>query len=213
MPLPILVAALCALIYLPITGQAPSLPRSGVKTLSVALLAGAAVQAGGPVLLVVALGLCALGDWFLSRPGEGAFMAGVGAFAAGHVAYVALFLSHPASDLSRLLLWPGLLAALILLALGAAMLRLILPRAGALAGPVAGYVPIILTMGLSALTLPPSGALALVLPAALAFILSDTLLAVEKFLLPQGHQASAPLGFALWILYWLAQAGFLLAFT
>ncbi len=85
-------AAICAAGYLFLTAQPPGILRSLAKTAAVALLALGGGLAGAPLLLVLALGLCALGDLFLSRDGESAFMAGVGAFAAGHLAYAALFL-------------------------------------------------------------------------------------------------------------------------
>ena len=51
---------------------------------------------------------CATGDALLSRETETTFMAG--AFAAGHLAYIALFLTHPASDpalkLTPCMVWP-----------------------------------------------------------------------------------------------------------
>nr|WP_230981801.1 lysoplasmalogenase [Ruegeria pomeroyi] len=193
------------------TARPASLMRSAVKTASVALLALMVLVSGGPVLLVLALALCALGDWLLSRETEATFMAGVGAFAAGHLAYVALFLTHPASDTGQLAAqWP-LVAGLA--ALGLVMASLLAPRAGDLKGPVLAYVPIILGMGLAALTLPQAGVLAWVLPAAAAFIASDMILATEKFLLPPGHPALRLTPYLVWPLYWGAQMGFALALT
>lgn len=205
-------AALCALAYLPMTRRTPSLGRSAVKTASVAMLAVAALLAGGPHFLVLALALCAVGDWCLSRPGERAFMAGVAAFAAGHLAYVGVFLAQPGSDPAWLLDPPRLILLAGLAVFGAVMLWLLLPRAGALAGPVAVYVPIILAMGVAALTLP-AGILATALPAALAFMASDSILAIEKFVLPEDHPANGAAALAIWVLYWGAQLGFFLAFT
>jgi len=205
------IAAACALAYLAMTARPASLMRSAVKTASVALLALMVLVSGGPVLLVLALALCALGDWLLSRETEATFMAGVGAFAAGHLAYVALFLTHPASDTGQLAAqWP-LVAGLA--ALGLVMASLLAPRAGDLKGPVLAYVPIILGMGLAALTLPQAGVLAWVLPAAAAFIASDMILATEKFLLPPGHPALRLTPYLVWPLYWGAQMGFALALT
>lgn len=203
-------AALCALAYLPLAPQPESLLRSVIKTASVALLAVAALLTQAPALLVLALAACALGDWLLSRPGDGAFMAGVGAFAAGHVAYVALFLTRPGSDPARLFDTPGLWVALGLAVFGGLMARTLLPKAGDLKAAVMAYIPIILAMGFAALTLPPDG---LVLAAAMSFVASDSVLATEKFLLPDGHPARRWTPFAIWPLYWGAQAGFWFAFT
>lgn len=203
-------AAACALVYLAMAAQPPGLLRSAVKTASVALLAVAALVAGAPWLLAVSLALCALGDLFLSRDGEGAFMAGVGAFAAGHLAYAALFLTQDASDPARLLQMPGAAIAAGLLVLGLGMARLLAPRAGALKGPVLAYIPIILGMGAAALTLPFGLG---VFAAACAFMLSDMVLAAETFVLPEDHALRRITPYAVWPLYWGAQAGFLAAFS
>lgn len=203
-------AAACALIYLLLAAQPPGVLRSLLKTASVALLALAALLLGAPWLLAVALGLCALGDLFLSRDGEGAFMAGVGAFAAGHLAYAVLFLTREASDPARLLQMPGIAIAAALLVLGLVMARILSPRAGALKGPVLAYIPIILGMGAAALTLPFGS---WVFAAACAFMLSDMVLAAETFVLPDDHALRRITPFAVWPLYWGAQAGFLAAFS
>ncbi|MFV1496483.1 lysoplasmalogenase [Phaeobacter sp. JH20_02] len=208
-------AALFALLYLGLTARPTSVLRSATKTLAVLLLAIAAWLGGGPVLLTLALGLCAIGDFCLSRDGEGAFMAGVGAFAAGHLVYVFLFLGQDSSEAARLLQMPQLIGVVVLALAGIAMARLLAPRAGALKAPVLAYVPIIISMGLAALTLPLGGSLqglALVLPAALAFMASDIVLAFETFVLAEDHPARRFTPYAVWPLYWGAQAGFLLAF-
>jgi uncharacterized membrane protein YhhN len=206
-------AAACALAYLPLAPRPSGKMRSITKTLAVALLALVAAMDQGPTLLVGALALCALGDWLLSRDGETAFMAGIGAFAAGHLAYIALFVSHSMADLGRLTQAPQLWIAGAFVLLGLAMAALLVPRAGALKGPVLGYIPIILGMGIAALVLPGQGALIWVLPAALAFVASDLVLAFETFVLPKDHPMLRATPFVVWPLYWGAQAGFLFAFT
>ena len=123
-------AAACALAYLPLTTHPASTHRTLLKTGSVALLALLTAFHGGPALLAAALGLCALGDALLSRETEATFMAGIGAFAAGHLAYVALFLTHEASDPSAIATHPAPIAALALL--GVVMALLLWPRAGEL---------------------------------------------------------------------------------
>ena len=178
-------AAAAAMIYLPLAPLEAGLTRSLFKTLSVALLAVAALLAGGAVLLTVALALCAAGDFLLSRETEATFMAGVGAFAAGHLAYVALFLTQSESNFS--LLGNAPIPVICLIALGLGMTVLLAPRAGDLRGAVLAYIPIILAMGLAALTLPKTGSLIWVWPAAVAFMASDTILATEKFLLSDDH--------------------------
>lgn len=206
-----LLAAACALAYLPLTVRPVSPMRSILKTLSVAWLALAVAIGQGPVMLCVALGLCALGDGLLSRNGDRAFMAGIGAFAAGHLAYIALFLTHPLSVISRLGHTPQIWAVAGFLLLGGVAAFVLAPRAGGLRLPVLGYIPIILGMGVASMALPGLGALIWVFPAALAFVASDLVLAGEKFLLSDGHAAHRVTPYAIWPLYWGAQAGFFVA--
>ena len=149
--------------------RSASWPKSFVKTMSVLLLALAAWSAAGPGALIVALLLCALGDYLLSRDSEPLFMAGVGAFAAGHIAYVWLFLSHPASDSSRILAGNRLPIILGLAALGVIMARTLWHRAGEMRWPVMGYIPVILSMGVAVLAVSTLGPLGLAILGAALF--------------------------------------------
>ncbi len=205
-----LIAAACALAYLPMTPKPASGLRSVLKTLSVAILAAIAALQGAPLLLVAALSFCAVGDALLSRDSDATFRAGIGAFAAGHLAYIALFLSHPSSETALIFDRPGFFWSLIIFGIVAA--TLLAPRAGELKVPVLGYIPIILGMGLAVLAVPEIGTLRWALPAAMAFIASDLILATEKFLLPQNHPSLRFTPYMVWILYWGAQAGLLTAF-
>ncbi|MEO1138805.1 MAG: lysoplasmalogenase [Pseudomonadota bacterium] len=189
-----------------------SVARSAAKTGAVLGLAVAAFLVDAPAFLIVALLCCAVGDYFLSRDGDVAFMTGVAAFAAGHLAYVALFLST-AKDGAELPTIGVFALAWLLLILGLVMATLLWSRAGQLRVPVLIYIPIILGMGWAALSVPMSGPLAAVLPAALIFVASDITLAVEKFLLPQMHPARAYTPYVIWTTYWSAQAMFTLAYT
>ncbi len=216
MPIPLfwtlfIPAAACAILYLTMTARNASPLRTLTKTLSVALLAVLSALSDAPILLAMALALCALGDAFLSAETEQTFMAGILSFAAGHLAYILLFLTHSHSDLSLLSDHMWIVAAL--LALGVFMAVVLAPRAGDLRVPVLLYIPIILGMGVAALCLPATGMLVWAWPAAVAFIASDLTLATEKFLLPQGHPALRGTPYLIWPLYWGAQVGFLVAFT
>lgn len=204
-----LFAALCAIAYLGLTGQRPSLLRSVTKTASVALLALAAFNAWAPDLLVLALALCAIGDLCLSREGERPFMAGIGAFALGHLGFAVLFLTAPGSDPSAIFTTSsGIIVALLVL-IGLVMARILAPRAGDLKGPVLIYIPVILLMGIAALAVPDRT----VLVSAFAFIVSDMVLAAETFLLPETRRVRRVTPYLIWPLYWGAQAGFFVAFT
>lgn len=204
-------ALACALAYLPLTVRPASTLRTALKTGSVALLAITAWLSAAPWLLILALTLCAFGDALLSRETESTFMAGIAAFATGHLAYIALFLTHPASSADLILDHPAIVWSLVLL--GIVMATLLTPRAGDLKAPVLAYIPIILGMGITVLALPDTGAMRWALPAAMAFIASDLILATEKFLLPANHPALKLTPYLVWPLYWGAQAGFLMALT
>lgn len=180
----------------------PSITKTIVKTASVLGLAVAAFLIGGPVLLVVALALGALGDFCLSRTGQAAFLAGLIAFAAAHLAYIALLASVGGA---LQLTWPVLLLVVLAVAMGALLFR----HAGALRWPVVVYVGIIAVMGVMALGLPAP--LWLALAAALCFVLSDAVLGLEMFVLSADHAARRITPFVIWLFYWAAQFLFLVS--
>lgn len=215
MPVPFaiffLAAATASLAYLLCyCHRPPGAAKSSLKTAATALLALAALAGGGPGLLVVALGLGALGDFLLSRSGGRAFLAGLVAFAAAHLAYLGLFLQAGAS-IAVLTAVPVAVPTLILCGVAGAMALPLWRQAGPLRVPVMAYIAIILAMGIAALALPAAIG---TFPrfAACLFIASDAILAAELFLLPAVHPARRYSPFAVWTLYWMAQAMFLLAF-
>lgn len=193
--------ALCAALVLALvygavySGQPPSAARSAVKTGAVAGLALAALPAGAPALVAAGLALGAAGDFFLSRDGTRAFLAGMAAFALGHLAYAAAFLV-PGT-------WPPLPAVLPLLALALSTELWLAPRTGGLRGPVRGYIVVITLMALAAFTLPDGRAIALA--GALLFLVSDLLLSLELFVLSDGGLKRLA-GRLLWAAYWSGQA-------
>jgi uncharacterized membrane protein YhhN len=207
-------AAFAGLVYLLRFCSAPtSWARTVTKTLSVAALALAAGLSGAPGPLVLALSLCALGDYLLSRDTEQTLLAGVGAFAAGHLAYIAVFASVPGFELGHLVTGLGLLFSAFLAVYGAVMMWQLFRRAGPLRFAVMAYVPIIVAMGLCAYCVPALGELGLILPAAILFMLSDSILAAELFLLRADHPLRQITPYLIWASYWLAQLGFFWAFA
>ena len=180
----------------------PSVVKTLVKTVSVAGLAMGAFLIGGPLLLIVALGLGALGDFLLSRPGPDAFLAGLIAFAVSHLAYIALLIGMGG------VIAPSLAGAILVL-LNIAMAVLLFRHAGALRWPVLAYAVIIGVMGLAALGLPPYLSLATI--AALCFVFSDLVLGLEMFVLPASHPLRRITPFVIWLFYWAAQFLFLAA--
>ena len=207
-------AFICALVYWIRFCHAPgSMAKSAVKTASVLLLAVAAWVPWAPAGLVLALCLCALGDFLLSRPGERAFMAGVGAFAAGHLAYVYVFLTHRLARPEALFDGVHLWVIAVLLAIGVVMAVVLWRRAGALRWAVLAYIPVILSMAVAVLVLPGIGALNFAFFAAALFLISDLVLAFETFVWRTGSAAARVAPFVVWPTYWLAQFGFYLAFA
>lgn len=206
----LVLSALAALLYLFVVDWRPSLLRSVLKTISTALLAWLAWRLGGPVLLVVALALGALGDLFLSREGDGAFLGGLASFLASHVAYVLLFL-QAGGGLAVLSSepWRGTVAVIIaVLTLGVLfiLMRRVPPT---LRLPVIAYSLAILAMGIAALTTSNW----LVISGALLFMASDTMLAWERFVSPAISSARPLLRYAVWTTYYLAQLLIALGFV
>jgi uncharacterized membrane protein YhhN len=131
-------------------------------------------------LLVAGLALCVVGDLCLGLEGRRAFFAGLVAFLAGHVAYVAAFMSVARVGPAGLV---GLLGA----AAGAATTYSVLrPRLGSMRLPVAAYLVVISVMvGSASAVLGDAGepirGRVMVFAGAIAFALSDLLVARERF--------------------------------
>jgi uncharacterized membrane protein YhhN len=196
-----LAALALALLYLPRVSDPPGRTRTMIKALSVVALAFVALIGGGPLLLVLALLLCAAGDAFLSRPGDGALKAGMLAFAAGHLVYVALFLNSGGGlgvDVVRILIQMAIAFA------AAGMAWRLWPSLGAMRGPVAGYVAIVTLMTLLAVGLPPG--LWIVSVGAVMFLVSDAILSFELFMPASDAALRRRAAFAVWVLYWGGQA-------
>ncbi|WP_276514685.1 lysoplasmalogenase [Sulfitobacter mediterraneus] len=171
--------------------------RSAVKGLSVFPLAIAALVAGMPAL-AMALALCSLGDVVLSRPGDKAFLGGLIAFALGHLAWIAVFFIRLSPDPAHLAAPLAFALLLGLAVLAGVMVRVLLPNAGDLRLPVAGYIGIIIAMGICGLMT----AVPLVVLGALAFAASDTLLGLQTFVLARGDRVERWANVLIWPLYW-----------
>ncbi len=154
-------------------------PAAMVGLLSVALLAGATDSTAGR-WLVLALLLGLVGDVFLLQDAPNRFVGGLAAFLVGHLAYVASFVTV---GLDRPVLgWLGAAVLLVALVVG----RRILPGAVAdggvgLAAAVAVYMAVI---GAMAVTGWATGRPLVGLGASL-FVVSDTVLALGKFVQPR----------------------------
>lgn len=208
----LLIAATLAFVgYWLFWAAQPSVSLTGalVKTASTGLLALAATLSSGalPWGVVLGLGLGAVGDFFLARPGQPSFLTGMAAFALGHLAYAWALLSR-ASEIAEFAPTPAQFVA------GCALLAVVLsteiwlaPRTGALRWPVRGYVGVIGLMGMAAIALPPHPenlSAALIRLGAGLFILSDLLLAIRLFV-ARGEAAIRALSLSLWPAYWGGQ--------
>ena len=198
-----------AVIYAFTLNMPQSLARSAAKTLAVAMLAVLSALQGGPLLLVAALALSAVGDAFLSRDGEKAFLGGLASFLVAHIVYIALFLrSGGGLGLLGTESWRGAIA-LALAVFAIVMLAALWRRVGpGLRAPIAIYVVAILAMGMAALTTNS----AWVIAGAVLFMASDGLLATEKFLVAAISPHRAWMRFAIWGLYYAAQLAIALGF-
>lgn len=168
-----------------------------VPILTLAWLAALRFRGATRGLLLAALGFSALGDLLLALDFPNQFLFGLGAFLVAQLVYAGNFL-RAADFRCRRSLWRGLplLLATWLLA------RALLPASGELALPVLVYLLAILSMALAAAA--HRGDSALLYVGALLFVISDSLIAVNKFLQP------LPLA-GTWIMltYYLAQLALL----
>jgi len=161
------------------------------------------VAAGGPAgesaypwLIAAGLGASLAGDVFLMLPRD-RFVAGLASFLLAHVLYGAAFFTVPRTmgDVLVLVLL-GIVAAGIVAVLWAGL--------GRLRGPVLAYVATIIVMAWLACVrwraggIPGAGLAAI---GALAFVTSDTLLALDRFRRPFPFSRTLVLG-----TYWVAQA-------
>ena len=129
-------------------------------------------------LLVAGFGLGLVGDLFLLGRGDRPFLVGLGSFLLAHVAFVVAFLHGvPAGP-------PPAWALAILAPTTLLLLAWLLPAAGRLKGPVAAYALVLGAMALAAAqawTATRSRGSALALAGAALFLISDGLLAADRF--------------------------------
>jgi len=184
----------------------PGWRKAAAKTVAVALLALAAILAGLPPLLVAALALSAAGDWFLAFEGEKAFLGGLGSFAAAHLAYAALFSASQDEVWSASPLF--LAGAIAILAYAAGMFARLRPHLGPMRIPAAIYTGLIAAMAVAAWSQGPHP---LLLAGVALFMVSDTILAFETFVIDRQSPRRRWTGPAIWYFYLGAQALIFLA--
>lgn len=127
-------------------------------------------------LLSLGLLFSAIGDVLLEYPKPGLFLHGLGSFLVAHLFYILVFLRKISFSMPRVLGLIGLIAVGIFLA------NLLIPVLGEMRVPVLVYLGIILLMAISA-TLGSENHLLTILGACL-FIISDSIIAINRFLTP-----------------------------
>jgi len=141
-------------------------------------------------LLLIALFFSFLGDSLLMYTGksETYFMAGLFAFLLSHIAYIFVYRQHKLLELSNELAgMQRLRFAFPIILAGTGLVVVLYPHLGDMLFPVAIYALVIIIMTLNALFRfgrTNSNSFWLVLAGAMLFMLSDSLLAINKFMQP-----------------------------
>lgn len=190
--------ALLGLIFLRVSAEPTSWPRTIVKTIPLLVLMGLSFVAKLPPILTLALAIFAVGDFALSRPGQRAFMIGLIAFAVGQFLYVLLFADLVGLNASPFLAYIGMLA------LAASTVFWLLPYVGNLRVQVLAYILVISIM--ASISAGFWSVEPLVTLGALLFVFSDIVLAIELFRLGVDHPLRSLLVWVMWTSYLCAQA-------
>ncbi len=132
--------------------------------------AGLSSPATALPLLYAAIGLSWAGDVALMMPGDLWFVVGLGSFLLAHVAYLVLFIRL--AGFGRPQVWSLVYAVWFLV-----FLVVLIPSLGSLVAPVVLYGLVLGAMAATATRVSP-----LVAVGAAAFVVSDTTLAVSRFL-------------------------------
>lgn len=149
------------------------------KVAPILLLIWATLQAprfAGRGLLVAAIFFSGAGDVILDLVFEGSFIAGLVSFLTAHVFYVVLFLKGARFRRSMAL------ATLLALSFPVGMAVFLWPHLGPMQLPVAVYISVIASMLVT--SLHRSSLNLTVVAGAIAFVISDSILALNKFYSP-----------------------------
>ena len=205
-----MISIIASLAYLIIPGDLPFQFRALVKALGVGLLCALAlrqaVQSGrsrDAYGLALALAFSTLGDIFLAWRFTNAFVFGLAAFLLAHLTYLVLFVNR----------WRRPLRPPIIRLVGSAAFLIfclffsqwLSPSLGNLAVPVMIYVCAITLMVVSSLWADFSTRL--VVLGATLFMISDSILAADKFRLEIPWSSTL-----IWITYYLGQYGIAIGF-
>ncbi|MGD0298791.1 MAG: lysoplasmalogenase [Bryobacteraceae bacterium] len=192
----------CGFLYLVTQPWQPYTGSVVVKGLSVGPLALLAFFAGSP-MLGAALALSTLGDVLLDLDPAGLFVFGLGSFLVAHLVYISVFIR----DRRRMvpLGGPRVLLAILVLLCSAAVSGWLLPSLGDLIVPVAIYMCAITAMVIAAILGRFENPWVAV--GAILFLISDSLLAINKFKTPVPYR-----DFLVWSTYYTGQYGIAIGF-
>ncbi len=175
----LIIALLAAPLYIIIRSGGPFPADFIIKAMPaifLGLLALKHVSGRKGILLCLALLFCAGGDIALALDRRQYFVYGLALFLVGHILFIMLFLR----DFHYQPVWVK--PALLLLLYGMIMGVFLIPRLGALLVPVVIYILVITSMGIAALFLNHPSKIAFY--GSIFFILSDSFIALNKFLAP-----------------------------
>ena len=147
-----------------------------IPVLSLALLAFTAIPGIRGKLLGTGLLFSDLGDILLELDRSNYFIFGLAAFLIAHIFYIMVFIRKPRFAISRAII------VFIMILYGIVLGVILIPHLGSMTIPVMAYLTVILLMGISA-SLGSDNHLFIIAGASL-FILSDSIIAVDKFLTP-----------------------------
>jgi len=215
----LLLSIICSFFYLVTQSFQPYPGSVLLKMLSVAPLAVIAFRAlrepsANPhgvewlrdrdnVILAMALAFSSLGDVLLDLDPERLFLRGLFAFLVAHFIYILLFVRNWVRPLRPKGWQLALVAAVLIYSM--LLSQWLAPSLGAVAGPVMLYVCVITVMVASAALAGFSKPW--VYSGVILFLISDSILAVNKFKSP------VPLrGYLVWATYYLAQYGITIGF-
>jgi len=207
----LLLSVICSFFYLATQSFRPFPGSVLLKALSVATLAAIAFRSSsrilewlpGNVILGMALAFSSLGDALLDLDPGRFFIGGLLVFLVAHLIYIALFVRNRVRPLKPKGWQLTLVAAVLIYSI--LLSQWLAPSLGALVGPVMVYVCVITVMAVSAILAGFSKPW--VCTGMILFLISDSILAVNKFKSP------VPLGgYLIWSTYYLAQYGIAIGF-
>lgn len=146
-------------------------------------------------LIVLALLLSSLGDIFLAIRSADYFIQGLGSFLVAHLLYIVIFV-HARSQVS--LSRPNTFLIALITVFAILMMWKLWPLLGQLKAPVYIYISAISFMAIAAVFSRFKSTL--VISGALSFLVSDAIIAIDKFIIPFSLSSTL-----IWVTYFSAQ--------